>query len=138
VLWKAKVPTNPDFSKKYYGFSQFAIELNEITPIEKGKLPKTDSRKRPDQRLYEEGQVDRADEEKLRIEKMQRETRAGYAEKGTPWKPQWFRLEEDPYEEPTLFAVHADANVGHSWQFAGEYWNARETGEWPTDTPDLW
>lgn len=140
VLWKVKVPTHPDFSKKYYGFSQFAIELNEITPIEKGKLPKTDSRERPDQRLYEEGQVDRADEEKLRIEKMQRETRAAFAEKGIPWNPRWFKLEEDPYEEATFYPVHSsDAKeVGHSWQFAGEYWNVRETGEWPTDTPDLW
>ncbi|CAO3610212.1 unnamed protein product [Mucor fragilis] len=139
VLWKVKVPTNPDFSKKYYGFSQFAIELNEITPIEKGKLPKTDSRERPDQRLYEEGQVDQADEEKLRIEKMQRETRAAFAEKGIPWNPRWFKLQEDPYEEATFYPVHSEAhNVGHSWQFTGDYWNVRETGEWPTGTPDLW
>lgn len=138
VVWKVKMPTNPDFSKKYYGFSQFAIELNEITPIEKDKLPKTDSRNRPDQRLYEEGQVDRADEEKLRIEKMQRETRAAYAEKGIPWNPRWFKLEEDLYEEPGFYPVHSSAEVGHSWQFAGEYWDVRETGQWPTDTPDLW
>ncbi|KAL0144932.1 Oxysterol-binding protein-domain-containing protein [Mucor lusitanicus] len=140
VLWKVKVPTNPDFSKKYYGFSQFAIELNEITPIEKGKLPKTDSRQRPDQRLYEEGHIDRADEEKLRIEKMQRETRAAFTEKGIPWNPRWFKLEQDPYEEVTFYPAHSDAaaEVGHSWQFAGEYWDVRESGEWPTDTPDLW
>ncbi|KAL9537681.1 hypothetical protein MBANPS3_011556 [Mucor bainieri] len=145
VLWKVKVPTNPDFSKKYYGFSQFAIELNEITPIEKGKLPKTDSRQRPDQRLYEEGFVDRADQEKLRIEKMQRETRAAFAEKGIPWNPRWFKLDQDPYEKATFYPVHHagaadddDDEMGHSWQFAGEYWDVRETGEWPTDTPDLW
>jgi hypothetical protein len=138
VLWKAKAPTNPDFVKKYYGFSQFAIELNEITPIEGDKLPKTDSRYRPDQRLYEEGEVDQADEEKLRIEKMQRKTRAYYEEKGISWDPRWFKLKEDPYEEPGFYPVSSNVDVGHSWQFAGEYWNTRETREWPNDIPDLW
>lgn len=54
VLWTATPPTMNDPSK-YYGFTQFAIELNEITAIERDKLPKTDSRLRPDLRLYEEG-----------------------------------------------------------------------------------
>ncbi|CEP09495.1 hypothetical protein [Parasitella parasitica] len=138
VLWKVKTPTNPDFAKKYYGFSQFAIELNEITAIEKDKLPKTDSRYRPDQRLYEQGEADKADEEKLRIEKLQRETRASYAERGIPWNPRWFKLEQDPYEEAGIFNISSDVDVGQSWQFTGEYWNTRETGEWPTDAPDLW
>ena len=36
-----------------YGFSRFAIELNEILPKERGKLPHTDTRFRPDQRCLE-------------------------------------------------------------------------------------
>ena len=36
---------------------RFAIELNETLPNEKNKLPCTDTRFRPDQRLLEEGQV---------------------------------------------------------------------------------
>lgn len=55
VIWRARVSTNPDFIKKYYRFSQFALELNEIMLIEKEKLLKIDSRLRPDQKLYEEG-----------------------------------------------------------------------------------
>jgi len=34
----------------YYGFSQFAIELNELEEEIQDKLPCTDSRFRPDQR----------------------------------------------------------------------------------------
>ncbi|KAI8646551.1 hypothetical protein BD408DRAFT_428558 [Parasitella parasitica] len=63
-------------AKKYYRLSQFAIEQDKITPVEKNKLLKTDSRYRPDQRLYEQGEADRVDEERLRIEKLQRETRS--------------------------------------------------------------
>ncbi len=34
----------------YYGFSRFAIELNELCPELKELLPPTDARFRPDQR----------------------------------------------------------------------------------------
>ena len=53
LLWKAKqIPPDSDDS---YGFSQFAVELNEITELERGKLPSTDTRNRPDQRFFENG-----------------------------------------------------------------------------------
>ena len=56
VLWTASPPTtfNKDYAQ-YFGFTQFATELNEITAIERNKIPKTDTRYRPDQRLYELG-----------------------------------------------------------------------------------
>lgn len=38
-------------------------------------LAPTDSRRRPDQRLLEEGRFDEANEEKLRLEQRQREVR---------------------------------------------------------------
>ena len=37
----------------YYGFSRFAIELNEVLESERGYLPSTDTRFRPDQRYLE-------------------------------------------------------------------------------------
>ncbi|KAI7896682.1 Oxysterol-binding protein-domain-containing protein [Mucor mucedo] len=138
VIWKATMPTNPDFTKKYYGFSQFAIELNEITPIEKGKLPKTDSRLRPDQRLYEEGKVEEADNEKSRIEKKQRETRALLAEQGVSWSPQWFILQDTANMQDSDQDLKDNEGVSQVWQFAGQYWNVRGTGHWPENTPDLW
>lgn len=38
----------------YYGFTRFAIELNELCPELKDVLPRTDTRFRPDQR-YDSG-----------------------------------------------------------------------------------
>lgn len=41
------MPTNYE---RYYGFTRFAIELNELDPLLKDLLPATDARFRPDQR----------------------------------------------------------------------------------------
>lgn len=54
VLWTAKPPGIQDYAK-YFGFTKFATELNELTELELGKLPLTDTRLRPDQQLYEKG-----------------------------------------------------------------------------------
>jgi len=55
-IWSAN-PFPPNYEDQY-GFGQFAIELNEITPDIANKLPPTDTRFRPDQRLYEEVNYD--------------------------------------------------------------------------------
>ena len=47
--------TLPDDANLHYGFSRFAIELNEILAKEKDKLPHTDTRFRPDQKCLEVG-----------------------------------------------------------------------------------
>ena len=47
-IWTAKpIPLQTD---DYYGFSQFAIELNEMETWNPSTLPSTDCRFRPDQR----------------------------------------------------------------------------------------
>ncbi|KAL1923014.1 uncharacterized protein VTP21DRAFT_9390 [Calcarisporiella thermophila] len=115
VLWRAK-PAFPG-QESYYGFSRFAIQLNEITPDLRGKLPPTDTRYRPDQRLFEEGKVAEADAEKERVERLQRENRRRLEAEGRTWVPQWFELREDDYGEE-----------GKSWQYRGRYWETREQG----------
>lgn len=40
----------PKGYEQYYGFTQFALELNEMDPFSKPLLPPTDTRFRPDQR----------------------------------------------------------------------------------------
>ncbi|KAI8141248.1 Oxysterol-binding protein-domain-containing protein [Fennellomyces sp. T-0311] len=139
VLWTANPPGIEDYTK-YYGFTRFCVELNEITDIERDKLPRTDTRYRPDQRLYENGLADEADEEKQRIEQKQRERRKDFEQKGVQWKPRWFALQEDAHMDPT-FIPAADgqpATSGQSFQYTGQYWQARETGQWPSDMFDLW
>ncbi len=52
------------------------MALNELPlPSEISKMCPTDSRLRPDIRLMEEGHIDRASEEKTRLEEKQREAR---------------------------------------------------------------
>ena len=77
----------PIDSDKYYGFTRFALELNEILEIHRDSLPHTDrlhflfsgyyydikfSRRRTDQRCLENGDLAKAEEEKKRIEELQR------------------------------------------------------------------
>ncbi|KAI7853615.1 Oxysterol-binding protein-domain-containing protein [Circinella umbellata] len=140
VLWNANPPGIEDYTK-YYGFTRYCVELNEITDLERDKLPVTDTRYRPDQRLYENGLADEADEEKQRIEQKQRDRRKEFEQKGVVWKPRWFTLEDDKYSDP-LFIPPAEGqephNTGQSFQYTGHYWQVRETGQWPNDIFELW
>ena len=65
----------PVEAQLYYGFSRFAMELNEVTTVERGKLPPTDVRFRPDQRALEEGRFAEAENIKLGLEQAQRDRR---------------------------------------------------------------
>ncbi|XP_058104562.1 oxysterol-binding protein-related protein 2A-like isoform X2 [Magnolia sinica] len=108
LLWRrSKPPTN----LSRYNLSSFAITLNELTSGLQEKLPPTDSRLRPDQRYLENGEYEKADAEKLRLERRQRMSRK-LQESG--WKPRWFRK---------------DSEDG-SYHYVGGYWEAREKKEW--------
>ncbi|KAK3501807.1 Oxysterol-binding protein-domain-containing protein [Neurospora crassa] len=87
-IWKAGslVPN----AANTYGFTTFAASLNEITPLEKDKLPPTDSRLRPDQRFHEQGDLDSAEEWKVKLEEAQRVRRKQMEERGEEYKPKWF------------------------------------------------
>uniref|UniRef100_A0A7N8YA61 Oxysterol-binding protein n=1 Tax=Mastacembelus armatus TaxID=205130 RepID=A0A7N8YA61_9TELE len=61
----------PEGAENMYYFSSLALTLNEP---EEGVAP-TDSRRRPDQRLMEEGRWDEANTEKQRLEEKQRTVR---------------------------------------------------------------
>ncbi|KAF7726191.1 hypothetical protein EC973_008989 [Apophysomyces ossiformis] len=135
ILWRVQ-PPGIDNYQQYYGFTKFCVELNEITPIEEGKIPKTDTRLRPDQRLYENGKVEVAEEMKQQLEQKQRDRRRELEEAGIEWKPRWFTLKQDEYA--SLSVNHEDDNSGYTWQYNGQYWPTRESGNWPEDIFDLW
>ncbi|KAJ1918831.1 Oxysterol-binding protein 3 [Mycoemilia scoparia] len=113
-IWKVN-PTPPDH-KKYYGFDQFAIELNELTEDIEQWLPPTDTRFRPDQRLYEKGQVDKAEQVKVQLEQAQRERREEMRQSGHTWTPQYFTLDSN----------NSDPASNQGWVYKGGYWEARE------------
>ena len=70
-LYLAKMPAD---SEEHYGFSYFAIELNELLESQKDELPCTDCRFRPDQTLLENGRVQEAESEKRRVEQVKNYT----------------------------------------------------------------
>nr|XP_019967686.1 PREDICTED: oxysterol-binding protein-related protein 6-like [Paralichthys olivaceus] len=88
-VWKPN--PQPKDHQLYYGFSTFAMELNELNPDLKPLLPPTDSRLRPDQRLLEEGQVDEADRKKDDIEEFQRAWRKELGKRGEEHVPRFFK-----------------------------------------------
>ncbi|KAK7610649.1 Oxysterol-binding protein-domain-containing protein [Phyllosticta paracitricarpa] len=79
-----------DKPEKRFGFTTFAAALNEITAVERERLPPTDSRLRADQRAAEEGDLDTAEALKAQLEERQRERRRQMEEKGEQWQPKWF------------------------------------------------
>ncbi|KAK4190734.1 Oxysterol-binding protein-domain-containing protein [Podospora australis] len=119
-IWKpGKLVDNP---QNTYGMTTFAASLNEITAMEKGKLPPTDTRLRPDQRLAEQGDLDKAEEWKVKLEEAQRERRRVLEESGEEYKPKWF-------------VKVATAQDGEEvWKMKGGkdgYWEERAKGQWP-------
>ncbi|KAI9651528.1 MAG: hypothetical protein M1831_000781 [Alyxoria varia] len=101
-----------------YGLTSFAATLNETTALEKGALPPTDSRLRPDQRAYEEGKVDAAETLKASLEEAQRRRRAEMQANGEEWRPRWFeRVDGGGSDEVWLLKDQKGK---------GAYWDVRE------------
>ncbi|TMS06645.1 Oxysterol-binding protein-related protein 6 [Larimichthys crocea] len=88
-VWRpGSMPTDYEL---YYGFTRFAIELNELCPELKDVLPRTDARFRPDQRHLEEGNLEMASSEKQRIEDLQRTRRKWKEENDVKQEPRFFK-----------------------------------------------
>lgn len=71
VLSWIPLPWHRKYAENMYYFSELALTLNAP---ESGTAP-TDSRRRPDQRLMENGRWDEANAEKQRLEEKQRISR---------------------------------------------------------------
>lgn len=99
----------------------FAASLNEITEIEKGKLPPTDCRLRQDQRLAEQGNLDEAEIWKVKLEEAQRARRRVLEERGEQHKPRWFVKAEESPEGEEVWRIKAGKD---------SYWEERARGAW--------
>ncbi|XP_010626545.1 oxysterol-binding protein-related protein 3 isoform X2 [Fukomys damarensis] len=119
-IWRAN--PMPKGYEQYYGFTQFALELNEMDPLSKSLLPPTDTRFRPDQRFLEEGNIEEAEIQKQRIEQQQRERRRILEENNMEHQPRFFRKSSDD-----------------SWVSNGTYLELRKDfGFSKLDHPVLW
>uniref|UniRef100_A0A672ZRB0 Oxysterol-binding protein n=1 Tax=Sphaeramia orbicularis TaxID=375764 RepID=A0A672ZRB0_9TELE len=130
-IWK-KNPL-PEGAENMYYFSSLALTLNEP---EEGIAP-TDSRRRPDQRLMEDGRWDEANAEKQRLEEKQRTARrerereavkaVNSPEEGAHpdnYQALWFEKLDDPVSGETLHV------------YKGGYWEAKDQGNWDM-CPDI-
>ncbi|KAM3859505.1 oxysterol-binding protein-related protein 7 [Diretmus argenteus] len=123
-IWKPNA--QPHDHHLYYGFSTFAMELNELTPDLEPLLPPTDSRLRPDQRMLEEGRVEDSDRTKDDVEERQREWRKALAKKGEEHVPRFFTKAKDSCGRDV-------------WLTNGTYWALRENpGFTNTKNITLW
>ncbi|XP_063789453.1 oxysterol-binding protein-related protein 6 isoform X3 [Pseudophryne corroboree] len=123
-IWRpGSMPMNYEL---YYGFTRFAMELNELDPVLKDFLPSTDARFRPDQRLLEEGNVEAAATEKQRIEELQRNRRKYLDDNHIEYTPKYFRKVTDAHNKET-------------WVSNDTYWELRkDPGFSKVELPVLW
>nr|XP_040020542.1 oxysterol-binding protein-related protein 3 isoform X1 [Gasterosteus aculeatus aculeatus]XP_040020543.1 oxysterol-binding protein-related protein 3 isoform X1 [Gasterosteus aculeatus aculeatus] len=119
-VWRANAM--PVDLEQYYGFTKFAIELNELDPSLQLLLPPSDTRLRVDQRLLETGNLEAAEEHKQRIEELQRERRKVLEENNETHQPKFFRKSKDD-----------------TWVSNNTYWELRkDPGFTQIDFPVLW
>jgi len=111
-LWE-RAPWPPNL-KEQYNYTSFAIAENELPNFLKPYLPVTDSRWRPDQRAFENGDIDHSQVEKSRLENIQRDHRKLREEKSIKYKARWFKYNE----------------ASHSWLYKGGYWEQRMAQKW--------
>uniref|UniRef100_A0A665XD08 Oxysterol-binding protein n=1 Tax=Echeneis naucrates TaxID=173247 RepID=A0A665XD08_ECHNA len=128
----------PDGAETMYYFTALALTLNEP---EEGVAP-TDSRRRPDQRLMEDGRWDEANAEKQRLEEKQRSARrerereaasqrtSSQSEEGKSSAP------HDTYQA-LWFEPCDDRITGEQVHiYKGGYWEAKDRGSWE-GCPDI-
>ncbi|XP_064439402.1 oxysterol-binding protein-related protein 7 isoform X4 [Mirounga angustirostris] len=123
-IWKPN--SMPPDHERNFGFTQFALELNELTAELKRSLPSTDTRLRPDQRYLEEGNIQAAEAQKRRIEQLQRDRRRVMEENNIVHQARFFRRQTD--------------SSGKEWWVTNNtYWRLRaEPGYGNLDGAVLW
>ena len=120
ILWEI-IPWE---SQENYYYQPITFDLNNLTDEMKIKLPHTDSRFRPDQRLMEFQKIDEAALEKERLENKQRKARKIDKKNGVINKPYFF---DETYDDITgeLIYIYKD-----------NYFEKRKNMDF-SDLPDL-
>ncbi len=120
ILWEI-IPWE---SQENYYYQPITFDLNNLTDEMKIKLPHTDSRFRPDQRLMEYQKIDDAAIEKERLENKQRNARKNDKKNGVIHKPIFF---DETYDDITGELIYV---------YKGNYFEKRNLQDF-SDLPDL-
>lgn len=127
LLWR-----NSEKPKAPFNLTPFAITLNDCPEgILKPYLCPTDCRLRPDQRAFELGRYEHANDLKNKQEDFQRATRKAREEgRRAPHRPRWFTAEK---EEDTGERVWVPSRVEDDrleyWVMREQVWLARKEGK---------
>jgi hypothetical protein len=103
----------PSKGKEDFYYQPYTFDLNNLTEEMKNVLPPTDSRFRPDQRLMEYQDIDKASDEKYRLEEAQRARAKKYKAEGFIPKPLYF---DETYDDLTGELIY---------KYKGNYWEMR-------------
>ena len=109
IIWRII----PSKGKEDFYYQPYTFDLNNLTEEMKKALPPTDSRFRPDQRLMEYQDIDKAGDEKHRLEEEQRARAKQYKKDGFIPKPLYF---EETYDDLTGELIY---------KYKGNYWDMR-------------
>ena len=109
IIWKII----PSKGKEDFYYQPYTFDLNNLTEEMKTALPPTDSRFRPDQRLMEYQDIDKAGDEKHRLEEEQRARAKQYKKDGFIPKPIYF---DETYDDLTGELIY---------KYKGNYWDMR-------------
>ena len=109
IIWRII----PSKGKEDFYYQPYTFDLNNLTEEMKKALPPTDSRFRPDQRLMEYQEIDKAGDEKHRLEEEQRARAKQYKKDGFIPKPLYF---DETYDDLTGELIY---------KYKGNYWDMR-------------
>ena len=109
IIWKII----PSKGREDFYFQPYTFDLNNLTEEMKTALPPTDSRFRPDQRLMEYQDIDKAGDEKHRLEEAQRARAKQYKKDGFIPRPLYF---DETYDDLTGELIY---------KYKGNYWDMR-------------
>ena len=109
IIWRII----PSKGKEDFYYQPYTFDLNNLTEEMKKALPPTDSRFRPDQRLMEYQDTDKAGDEKHRLEEEQRARAKQYKKDGFIPKPLYF---DETYDDLTGELIY---------KYKGNYWDMR-------------
>lgn len=126
--------------EKYCGFPVFSAQLSEMTAIEEGFLPPTDSRLRPDRKLHELSKMNEAEDIKVRLEEEQRVRRREEKEPSVMWfekvtlETEGISRANDIKTSPNEIGSDSDELAEEQvWRIKegkDGYWARREDGNW--------
>ena len=119
----------PD-AMQQYGFTEFAMSLNELTREQLRNLPPTDSRLRPDTRALEDGDGHRANVSKAMIEEQNRRLEKERKKKKETHEPLWFEKRDGAGVASKSRKVNYLEHGEGLYRYKGGYWERRETGQW--------